>query len=177
MGPYRHGEPDQDLWCYRYATLAIETYTGEPMRELRFDPFIKGYFDSLLPSFTHPAPLSPSMSGFKRDFQKVFKVPPSQWLLRKRLAEAYYQIREKGCKPVDGIRPYLLRRCKTERPPKDRRPLLIGQRGQLSIKALRPTIYGSFFVAIAQVADGCRIIRGIGCSFGYPGVVHPGLSS
>jgi len=28
-------------------------------------------------------------------------VPPSQWLLKKRLVEAYYQIREKGHKPVD----------------------------------------------------------------------------
>jgi AraC-like DNA-binding protein len=138
----------------------IGRYTGEPMRELRFDPFIKGYFDSLLPYFNHPGPLSDNMAeiktreaielllqhdpalrdflfdfsepykidleafmnqnymynitsaqfarltgrslaGFKRDFQKIFKTPPSQWLLRKRLAEAYYQIREKGHKPVD----------------------------------------------------------------------------
>jgi len=138
----------------------VERYTGAPMLELRFDPFLKGYFDSLLPYFSHPAPLSDSMAeiktreavelllrhdpalkeflfdfsdpykidleafmnqnymynvtstqfarltgrslaGFKRDFQKIFKIPPSQWLLRKRLAEAYYQIREKGYKPVD----------------------------------------------------------------------------
>ena len=138
----------------------VERYTGEPMRELRFDPFIKGYFDSLLPYFNHPAPLSSTMSdiktreaielllrydpklkdfffdfsepykidleafmhqnymfnitsaqfarltgrslaGFKRDFQKTFKTSPSHWLLRKRLEEAYYQIREKGNKPID----------------------------------------------------------------------------
>jgi AraC-like DNA-binding protein len=42
-----------------------------------------------------------SLAGFKRDFQKTFKTSPSHWLLRKRLAEAYYQIREKGNKPVD----------------------------------------------------------------------------
>ena len=35
----------------------VERYTGEPMRELRPDPFLKGYFDSLLPYFNHPAPL------------------------------------------------------------------------------------------------------------------------
>ena len=137
-----------------------ERYTGEPMLELRNDPFLKGYFDSLLPYFNHPAPLSDTMSdiktreaielllrydpalkdfffdfsepykidlegfmnknymyniksaqfarltgrslaGYKRDFQKIFGQPPTQWLLKKRLTEAYYQIREKGHKPVD----------------------------------------------------------------------------
>jgi AraC family transcriptional regulator, exoenzyme S synthesis regulatory protein ExsA len=138
----------------------VGKYQGDPMLELRFDPFIKGFFDSLLPYFAHSTPLGANMAeiktreaielllqhdpalrdflfdfsepykidleafmnqnymynvtatqfarltgrslaGFKRDFRKIFQVPPSQWLLRKRLAEAYYQIREKGQKPVD----------------------------------------------------------------------------
>jgi AraC-like DNA-binding protein len=42
-----------------------------------------------------------SLATFKRDFQKVFKLPPGQWLLHKRLKEAHYQIKEKGRKPLD----------------------------------------------------------------------------
>lgn len=40
-----------------------------------------------------------SLAGFKRDFQKVFGVPPRQWLQRKRLKEAYYQIQKYNKKP------------------------------------------------------------------------------
>lgn len=40
-----------------------------------------------------------SLAGFKRDFQKVFGVPPRQWLQRKRLKEAYYQIEKYNKKP------------------------------------------------------------------------------
>jgi AraC-like DNA-binding protein len=42
-----------------------------------------------------------SLAGFKRDFEKIFRIPPGQWLLQKRLSEAYYQIREKGRKPSE----------------------------------------------------------------------------
>ncbi|MFZ4860997.1 helix-turn-helix domain-containing protein [Sphingobacterium sp. Mn56C] len=36
-----------------------------------------------------------SLSGFKRDFEKVYEVAPSKWLLQKRLNEAYFLIKEK----------------------------------------------------------------------------------
>ena len=42
-----------------------------------------------------------SLSTFHRDFRKVFNTTPGRWLLRKRLNEAYYQIREKGLKASD----------------------------------------------------------------------------
>lgn len=42
-----------------------------------------------------------SLSGFKRDFQKTFGVPPRQWLQRKRLEEAYYQIEKHNKKPSE----------------------------------------------------------------------------
>jgi AraC-like DNA-binding protein len=138
----------------------VDRYTGKPLIELTNDPFIKGYFDSLLPYFDHSSQLNAqlaelktleavelllrakpelksflfdfsephkidleaymnqhymynvptaqfarltgrSLAGFKRDFEKVFKIPPGQWLLQKRLNEAYFLIREKGRKPSD----------------------------------------------------------------------------
>ncbi|WP_316825510.1 AraC family transcriptional regulator [Pedobacter miscanthi] len=42
-----------------------------------------------------------SLSGFKRDFTKVFGTTPKQWLLAKRLDEAYYLIKHKKQKPAD----------------------------------------------------------------------------
>lgn len=36
-----------------------------------------------------------SLSGFKRDFEKVFSVSPGRWLLQRRLKEAYVLLKEK----------------------------------------------------------------------------------
>jgi AraC-like DNA-binding protein len=40
-----------------------------------------------------------SLSAFKRDFRKVYGIPPQKWLNIKRLDEAHYLIKEKGRKP------------------------------------------------------------------------------
>ena len=37
-----------------------------------------------------------SLATFKRDFEKIFNLSPSRWLLQRRLQEAYYMIKEKG---------------------------------------------------------------------------------
>ncbi|MCE7044053.1 AraC family transcriptional regulator [Dyadobacter sp. CY312] len=42
-----------------------------------------------------------SLSGFKRDFTKIFDTTPKQWLLSKRLDEAHYLIKHKKQKPAD----------------------------------------------------------------------------
>jgi AraC-like DNA-binding protein len=42
-----------------------------------------------------------SLATFKRDFEKTFHTSPGNWLLQKRLEEAYYLIKEKGSKPSD----------------------------------------------------------------------------
>ena len=135
-------------------------YTGNPISILPPNPFIKGYFDSLLPYFESTENVSDSMAelktreavelllkanpmfhdflfdfsepykidleaymnknfmfnvpaaqfakltgrslaSFKRDFEKVFRTSPRQWLQQKRLSEAYYLIREKGQKPSE----------------------------------------------------------------------------
>ncbi|WP_143306250.1 helix-turn-helix domain-containing protein [Chitinophaga vietnamensis] len=42
-----------------------------------------------------------SLATFKRDFEKVFHLSPSRWLLQRRLQEAYRLITEKGKAPSD----------------------------------------------------------------------------
>ncbi|REC62235.1 AraC family transcriptional regulator [Chryseobacterium pennae] len=42
-----------------------------------------------------------SLSGFKRDFSKIFNASPKQWLLQRRLEEAYYLIKYLKQKPTD----------------------------------------------------------------------------
>lgn len=37
-----------------------------------------------------------SLATFKRDFEKLFQLPPSRWLQQRRLQEAFYLIKEKG---------------------------------------------------------------------------------
>jgi AraC-like DNA-binding protein len=40
-----------------------------------------------------------SLAGFKRDFHKIFGMPPRQWLQNKRLLEAHFQIEKNNKKP------------------------------------------------------------------------------
>ncbi len=40
-----------------------------------------------------------SLSTFKRDFEKLYNITPSRWLLQRRLQEAYFLIKEKGQSP------------------------------------------------------------------------------
>nr|WP_199077455.1 AraC family transcriptional regulator [Pedobacter sp. ASV19] len=42
-----------------------------------------------------------SLSTFKRDFEKIFSITPSRWLLQRRLKEAYYLIKEKKRMPSE----------------------------------------------------------------------------
>lgn len=43
-----------------------------------------------------------SLATFKRDFQKIFSIPPQKWLLSKRLKEAHFLIAERKQKPSDA---------------------------------------------------------------------------
>jgi AraC-like DNA-binding protein len=42
-----------------------------------------------------------SLPTFKRDFKKTFHMTPGRWLLKRRLEEAHYLIKEKGKKPSE----------------------------------------------------------------------------
>lgn len=37
-----------------------------------------------------------SLATFKRDFEKIFHLPPSRWLLQRRLQDAHYLLKEQG---------------------------------------------------------------------------------
>ena len=62
----------------------VERYKGGPMKVLDPDPFLKGYFDSLIPYFAHPEQLKSSLAEVKtreaielllrRSFTKGFPV-------------------------------------------------------------------------------------------------------
>lgn len=40
-----------------------------------------------------------SLATFKRDFKKIFNTTPSRWLVKRRLQEAYYLMKEQGKRP------------------------------------------------------------------------------
>lgn len=42
-----------------------------------------------------------SLSTFKRDFKRAFQLSPQRWLTQQRLAQAHYQLTEKGRKPAE----------------------------------------------------------------------------
>lgn len=42
-----------------------------------------------------------SLATFKRDFERIYHTTPNRWLQQKRLADAYYLIKEKGVKVSD----------------------------------------------------------------------------
>lgn len=42
-----------------------------------------------------------SLSGFKRDFVKLFNISPSRWLVQRRLQEAHFLIEKQGRKPTE----------------------------------------------------------------------------
>ena len=141
-----------------YNLLADQKNNNSAFNPLPDDPFLKGYFNSLIPYFDHPGQLTSSLAwlktkealelvlrinpllknlffdfsepykidleafmeqhyaynvslsafanltgrslaAFKRDFQKIYNLSPGNWLQKKRLAEAYYLIKEKNVKP------------------------------------------------------------------------------
>jgi len=43
-----------------------------------------------------------SLSTFKRDFKQIFKTTPNRWLMKKRLEDAYYLIKERSVRPNDA---------------------------------------------------------------------------
>ncbi|RFZ91128.1 AraC family transcriptional regulator [Mucilaginibacter conchicola] len=42
-----------------------------------------------------------SLATFKRDFKKIFDTSPGRWLVRRRLKQAYYLIKEEGKRPTE----------------------------------------------------------------------------
>ncbi|WP_460582710.1 helix-turn-helix domain-containing protein [Hymenobacter arcticus] len=42
-----------------------------------------------------------SLATFKRDFERLFRLSPSRWLVRRRLQEAHYLLKEQGKTPSE----------------------------------------------------------------------------
>ncbi|SDZ88773.1 AraC-type DNA-binding protein [Arachidicoccus rhizosphaerae] len=68
---------------------------NQPTRKV-FDDFMQNnfMFNVSLKAFAYMS--GRSISTFKRDFIKTFKMPPKKWLVEKRMQNAYYMISEKG---------------------------------------------------------------------------------
>lgn len=142
-----------------HGLAASGVYTGEPNVRLPLDPFMQGYFNSLLPYFDQPSQLTASLAQaktleaielllrqpalanllldfskpfkidleaymnrhfmyhvslaqfakltgrslatFKRDFGHVFRMPPEQWLKKRRLEQAHFLLQQKQQRPSE----------------------------------------------------------------------------
>jgi AraC-like DNA-binding protein len=82
------------------STDSVLAYFEEPGKLDLVDFMEKNYmFNLSLEKFGYLT--GRSLTTFKKDFQKIFKMPPGQWLTQKRLELAHYQIFEKKRKPSD----------------------------------------------------------------------------
>ncbi|MCF2445420.1 AraC family transcriptional regulator [Dyadobacter sp. CY345] len=71
---------------------------SEPYK-MDLERFMLSNFHYNIPVEKFAALTGRSLAGFKRDFQKIFGMPPRHWLLEKRLIEAKHLIENKHKKP------------------------------------------------------------------------------
>jgi AraC-like DNA-binding protein len=124
LDPFLKGYFDS-LWPYfenpgQLTEILARTKTTEVITLLLRDPSLKNLlFDFNEPykidleaymnrNFMYNVPLSQlahltgrSLSTFKRDFVKIFNMPPERWLLKKRLQQAHYLITQKNQRPSE----------------------------------------------------------------------------
>ncbi|MDO6432886.1 AraC family transcriptional regulator [Flavitalea sp. BT771] len=89
--------------------IQLLLYTMPALREFLFDfsephkidleKFMLGNFHFNIPVEKFAQLTGRSLAGFKRDFQKLFGMPPRQWLQERRLTEARHLIENKNKKP------------------------------------------------------------------------------
>ncbi|SER85242.1 helix-turn-helix domain-containing protein [Pedobacter rhizosphaerae] len=68
--------------------------------KLDLEAFMNGHYRYNVPLERFAFLTGRSLSGFKRDFAKLFQVTPGRWLLQKRLAEARYLIEQQFQRPT-----------------------------------------------------------------------------
>lgn len=78
----------------------VLAYFGEPGK-IDLAAFMEKNFVFNMPLDKFAYLTGRSLTTFKRDFKKTFDTPPQQWLTRKRLEHAHYQLTEKNLAPVD----------------------------------------------------------------------------
>jgi len=69
--------------------------------KLDLEGFMNGHYRYNVPLEKFAFLTGRSLSGFKRDFAKLFKITPSRWLTKKRLSEAKYLIENCKYRPTD----------------------------------------------------------------------------
>ena len=69
--------------------------------KLDLEGFMNGHYRYNVPLEKFAFLTGRSLSGFKRDFAKLFKITPSRWLTKKRLSEARYLIENCKHSPSD----------------------------------------------------------------------------
>lgn len=80
-------------------TLAGLLFSFTEPGKIDLEEFMCKHFMFNVPLTTFSRMTGRSLSTFKRDFGKVFAVPPSRWLKKKRLEMAHYLIKEKRRPP------------------------------------------------------------------------------
>jgi AraC-like DNA-binding protein len=68
--------------------------------KLDLEAFMNGHYRYNVPLERFAFLTGRSLSGFKRDFAKLFKITPSRWLVQKRLIEARYLIEQQLQRPT-----------------------------------------------------------------------------
>lgn len=72
----------------------------EPFK-IDLEAFMNQHFTYHVPIVQFARLTGRSLATFKRDFQKVFSASPEKWLLRKRLEQAHFLIRQQQQKPTE----------------------------------------------------------------------------
>jgi AraC family transcriptional regulator, exoenzyme S synthesis regulatory protein ExsA len=112
MPYFEHSQQLTESLANAKTTEAIELLLRNPaLGNLLFDfsePFKIDLESYMKRHFTYNVPLSQfakltgrSLSTFKRDFMKIFNVPPEKWLKKQRLEQAHFLITEKKQRPSD----------------------------------------------------------------------------
>ncbi|WP_293310266.1 helix-turn-helix domain-containing protein [Pedobacter sp. UBA5917] len=69
--------------------------------KLDLEAFMNGHYRYNVPLERFAFLTGRSLSGFKRDFARLFSTTPSRWLVRKRLIEARYLIEQRLARPTE----------------------------------------------------------------------------
>jgi AraC-like DNA-binding protein len=111
--PYlQQGQPDERIVALKTRELILLLIQNDPVfKNILFDFSEPGKIDLqafMNSHYRHNVSIDRfafltgrSLSGFKRDFEKLYQISPSRWLVQKRLQEARFLIEEKHEKPSD----------------------------------------------------------------------------
>lgn len=112
LSPYlENGKLDQNILRLKTKELVLILAGADPdLKEMLFEfrepgkldleAFMNGHYRYNVPLDRFAFLTGRSLSGFKRDFAKLFSLSPNRWLVQKRLTEARYLIEQKLQRPT-----------------------------------------------------------------------------